>query len=97
MKVWLPAVLLSLHDEELLVKRSVEQAHITHNHPISDVATATLARMTRDEIGSYLGLKLETVSRLLSRMHRDGLILVQGRVIKLLDTPQLKRLVDTSQ
>jgi ADP-ribosyl-[dinitrogen reductase] hydrolase len=44
----LPAVLLSLHDEELLVKRSVEQAHITHNHPISDVATATLARMTRE-------------------------------------------------
>lgn len=53
-------------------------------------------RMTRDEIGSYLGLKLETVSRLLSRMHREGLILVQGRVIKLLDTPQLKHMIDTS-
>ena len=43
----LPAVLMSLHDEELLVQRCVEQAHITHNHYISDVATATLARMTR--------------------------------------------------
>ena len=29
-------------------------------------------RMTRDEIGSFLGLKLETVSRLLSRFHREG-------------------------
>lgn len=53
-------------------------------------------RMTRDEIGSYLGLKLETVSRLLSRMHRDGLIQVQGRVIKLLDTHQLKVLVGSN-
>jgi ADP-ribosyl-[dinitrogen reductase] hydrolase len=43
----LPTVLMSLHDEELLVQRSVEQAHITHNHHISDVATAAFARMTR--------------------------------------------------
>ena len=54
-------------------------------------------RMTRDEIGSYLGLKLETVSRLLSRMHRDGLIQVQGRTIKLIDPAGLKTLVETSQ
>ena len=60
-------------------------------------ATEFVLRMTRDEIGSYLGLKLETVSRLLSRMHRDGLILVQGRTIKLLDTPQLKHMIESSQ
>jgi hypothetical protein len=36
--------------------------------------------MTRDEIGSFLGLKLETVSRLLSRLHREGVIR-PGRVI----------------
>ena len=42
-------------------------------------------RMTREEIGSYLGLKLETVSRLFSRFQREGLIQVQGRVVKLLD------------
>ena len=29
-------------------------------------------RMTRDEIGSYLGLKLETVSREISALVRDG-------------------------
>ena len=43
----LPTVLLSLTSEEMVMERSVEQAHITHNHPISDAATATLARMTR--------------------------------------------------
>jgi CRP/FNR family transcriptional regulator len=42
-------------------------------------------RMTREEIASYLGLKLETVSRLFSRLHAEGLIQVQGRSIKLLD------------
>ena len=53
-------------------------------------------RMTRDEIGSFLGLKLETVSRLLSRLHREGVIQVQGRIIKILDPVALKRLVETS-
>jgi len=43
----LPTALVSLASEELVVQRSIEQAHITHNHPLSDAATATLARMTR--------------------------------------------------
>ena len=43
----LPTVLVSLASEELLVQRSLEQAHITHNHPQSDAATAALACMTR--------------------------------------------------
>jgi CRP/FNR family transcriptional regulator, anaerobic regulatory protein len=53
-------------------------------------------RMTREEIGSYLGLKLETVSRLFSRFQREGLVQVQGRVVKLLDRPSLKRLIACS-
>jgi CRP/FNR family transcriptional regulator len=50
-------------------------------------------RMTREEIASYLGLKLETVSRLFSSLQEEGLLQVQGRAIKLLDTHALKRLV----
>ncbi len=50
-------------------------------------------RMTREEIGSYLGLKLETVSRLFSRFQQEGLIQVQGRSIKLLDIPTLTQLL----
>ena len=52
-----------------------------------------ILRMTREEIGSYLGLKLETVSRLLSRLQQEGLIQVQGRVVKLLERSALKQLV----
>ncbi len=50
-------------------------------------------RMTRDEIGSYLGLSLETVSRVLSRFQRSGLIQVQGRTVKLLDGVAMSRIV----
>jgi CRP/FNR family transcriptional regulator len=50
-------------------------------------------RMTRDEIGSFLGLKLETVSRLMTRFHQEGLIHVQGRAVKLLDAVALRRIV----
>ncbi|MBS1189378.1 MAG: fumarate/nitrate reduction transcriptional regulator Fnr [Rhodocyclaceae bacterium] len=50
-------------------------------------------RMTREEIGSYLGLKLETVSRAFSRFQEDGLIAVQQKHIRILDIPGLKRLM----
>ncbi|MBI4741125.1 MAG: fumarate/nitrate reduction transcriptional regulator Fnr [Betaproteobacteria bacterium] len=50
-------------------------------------------RMTREEIGSYLGLKLETVSRAFSRFQEDGLAAVQQKHIRILDTPGLKMLM----
>ncbi|WP_211949536.1 helix-turn-helix domain-containing protein [Cupriavidus yeoncheonensis] len=42
-------------------------------------------RMTREEIGSYLGLKLETISRLFSRLSDAGLITIRHRHVKLID------------
>ncbi|MBW8066425.1 MAG: helix-turn-helix domain-containing protein, partial [Ferrovum sp.] len=46
-------------------------------------------RMTREDIGSYLGLKLETVSRLLSRFHDEGVLEVRGRRVRILDRDAL--------
>ena len=40
-------------------------------------------RMTREEIGSYLGLKLETVSRAFSKFHNDGLIEVEQKFVRI--------------
>jgi CRP/FNR family transcriptional regulator len=54
-------------------------------------STEIVLRMTREEIGSYLGLKLETVSRLFSRFQEEGLLQVQGRVLKLLDLSALRQ------
>jgi CRP/FNR family transcriptional regulator len=50
-------------------------------------------RMTREAIGSYLGLKLETVSRVFSRFHTEGLIAVQQKHIRILDIPRLRSIV----
>lgn len=50
-------------------------------------------RMTREEIGSFLGLKLETVSRIFSRFQEDGLIIVQHKHIVIRNTEGLKRLL----
>jgi len=52
-------------------------------------------RMTREEIGSYLGLKLETVSRLFSRFQADGLIEVQQKHVRIVDTPGLQGLIES--
>ncbi|MGE0559212.1 MAG: fumarate/nitrate reduction transcriptional regulator Fnr [Burkholderiales bacterium] len=50
-------------------------------------------RMTREEIGSYLGLKLETVSRTLSHFQAEGLIAVQNKHLRLLRIDALKEMV----
>jgi CRP/FNR family transcriptional regulator len=47
-------------------------------------------RMTREEIGSYLGLKLETISRAFSRFQEDGLIAVQNKYIEIKDLDRLR-------
>jgi len=52
-------------------------------------------RMTREELGSYLGLKLETVSRLFSRFHDDGLIEVQQKHVRILDSIGLQQVLAT--
>jgi CRP/FNR family transcriptional regulator len=50
-------------------------------------------RMTREEIGSYLGLTLETVSRTLSKFQEQGLIGVRQKFIRILDNAGLDRLM----
>lgn len=56
-------------------------------------ACALTLHLSREELGSYLGLKLETVSRAFSRLQASGALQVQGRNIKLLDLPALRRLL----
>lgn len=56
-----------------------------------------LLRMTREEIGSYLGLKLETVSRTFSKFVEDGIVEVKQRHVRILDTDALKLIVNNNQ
>lgn len=49
-------------------------------------------RMTREEIGSYLGMKLETVSRTFSKFSDEGIIEVKQRWVKILQPDALKKI-----
>ena len=51
-------------------------------------------RMTREEIGSYLGLKLETVSRTFSKFVEEGIVEVKQRHVRILNTQSLQNLVN---
>jgi CRP/FNR family transcriptional regulator len=51
-------------------------------------------RMTREEIGSYLGLKLETVSRTFSKFVDDGIVEVKQRHVRILNAEALQQMVN---
>jgi len=51
-----------------------------------------ILRMNREDIGNHLNLTIETVSRLLTRFGKEGLIRVQNRHVHLLDIPALQAL-----
>ncbi|MFJ4292615.1 helix-turn-helix domain-containing protein [Cupriavidus sp. NPDC089707] len=57
-------------------------------------SSAFILRMSREEIGSYVGLTLETVSRQFSRLAEIGLIRVRHRCIELLDKPALRAIAE---
>jgi CRP/FNR family transcriptional regulator, anaerobic regulatory protein len=54
-------------------------------------------RMTREEIGSYLGLKLETVSRTFSKFAEDGMVEVLQRHLRIIDAAALRRVLNQQQ
>src|SRR5262245_6992902 len=53
--------------------------------------TELVRRMPRAEIGSFLGLKLETVSRLFSRFQEEGLLEVRQKQVRIADLEGLTR------
>ncbi|WP_269137928.1 MULTISPECIES: fumarate/nitrate reduction transcriptional regulator Fnr [unclassified Pseudomonas] len=55
-------------------------------------ATSFILSMSRGEIGNYLGLTTETVSRLFSRFRRQGLLEIKGRELRLMHPTALNQL-----
>ena len=54
--------------------------------------TSLVLPMTREEIGSCLGLKLETVSRMFSKLRKAGVLEVTQRQVQLVDLAALQRI-----
>lgn len=48
-------------------------------------------RMTREEMGNYMGIKLETVSRMFSKLKKQGLVDTHGKQIRIVNRLGLSR------
>lgn len=89
------------HDHmEILVRRQANERIALFLHGLAEryrliklSAHAFKLPMSREDIARYLGLALETVSRGFTRLQEDGVILVHGRHVEILDAVELDRLV----
>lgn len=70
-----------------LLSLSARHARCQHS------AERFLLHMTRGDIGEYLGLTLETVSRIFSGLQKKGIIQLQGREVSIVDMQGLKSLI----
>ncbi len=81
---------------EILCKKNAHERMAIFLHQLSEryrqlgrSGTRFLIPMSREDIGSYVGLVIETVSRTLSKMQDDGLIEVNGREVVICDAARL--------
>lgn len=83
----------------LLSKNTAEQRvatlllSISNRHMRRNLSrTHFILPMSRADIGNYLGLTVETVSRIFSRLQKQGLLLANKKEIEILDLDSLKKL-----
>ncbi len=78
--------------ENVLASFLVNVAQRNTQHEKS--ATVLNLAVSRDNIANFLGLRRETLSRLLTKLQNDQLIKVEGKTIYLLDLKNLEKLAD---
>ena len=82
----------SMRAEERLAAYLLNLAQRLHARGFSK--SELVLRMTREEIGSFLGLKLETISRSFSKFVDDGIVDVKQRHVHILNTQALQEIVN---
>lgn len=82
----------SMYAEERLAAFLLNLMHRLRERGFSQ--SSVYLRMSREEIGSYLGLTVETVSRTFSKLQAAGLLYVRKRQIQITDPVGLQQLVD---
>jgi CRP/FNR family transcriptional regulator len=82
----------SMNADERLAAFLLNLTQRQHARGFSD--SSILLRMSREEIGSFLGLKIETVSRTFSKFQANGLLFVRHRQIQIVDPVRLQAVVD---
>ena len=79
----------SMRAEQRMAALLINLSERLHARGLSPVDL--VLRMSRGEIGSYLGMKLETVSRTLARLVDEGAIDINLRQLRILDMGALRR------
>ena len=82
----------SMHADERLAAFLLNLIQRLHVRGFSQ--SELILRMTREEIGSYLGLKLETISRTFSKFVEQGIIEVKQRHVRILNADALKLIIN---
>ena len=82
----------SMRAEERLAAFLLNLVHRLHARGFSQ--SELILRMSREEIGSYLGMKIETVSRTFSKFAEEGIVEVKQRHVRILNTQALKDIVN---
>ena len=80
--------------EERLATFLVNMSSRLHARGFS--ATEFNLSMSRKDLGNYLGLTIETISRTFSRFQKEGLLTAQRKYIQILKLPELKELAGIS-
>lgn len=68
----------------------------TRNYNRNLSATRFRLSMSRAEIGNYMGLTVETVSRVMSRLQKQEVIKVDNREVEVIDMDKLKDIANVS-
>ena len=82
----------SMYADERLASFLLNLAHRMEARGFSP--TAVTLRMTREEIASFLGLSIETISRTFSKFQSRGLLFVRNRHVRLTDPLGLQHVLD---
>jgi CRP/FNR family transcriptional regulator len=85
----------SMRADERLAVFLLDFVERLHAHGFS--RTEVILQMTRTDIGSYLGLKLETVSRIFARLIEKDMLEVKQRHIHILDPVALVQSISQPQ
>lgn len=81
----------SMHGEERVAAFLLNLSQRFHERGYSPFDI--VLRMKREEIGSYLGMKVETISRVFTKFREQGLLEVHQKHIHILDMAGLQKLI----
>ena len=80
---------------DVIEKGTIRADGIRDGNIIGNAKFPVIGAMSRGDMGNYLGLVVETVSRVLTRLQNNGVLKIQGREVEILEPQTLADLAGT--